>query len=107
MFYWYLLGEIVDTLTCTSVPSLVTTEQIYCGVLLTCHSTGRSHAPEIVQSYGKCSKISNTFLFLFSNKMLLLTAEVHKILVRIANREDPDQTASRQLVFKILEHIPY
>ena len=42
------------------------------------------------------------------------------MLVRIANREEPDQTASsevcaaeclglfgRQLVFKILEHLPY
>ena len=43
--------------------------------------------------YGKCSKISNTFLFLFSNKILLIRAGIHKMLVRIANREDPDQTA--------------
>ena len=33
------------------------------------------------------------------------------MLVRLVNREDPDQTASsrpygRQLVFKILEHLP-
>ena len=39
------------------------------------------------------SKISNTFLFLFSNKMLVYSAEYHKMLVRIANREDTDQTA--------------
>ena len=32
--------------------------------------------------------------FLFSNKMLVFKAEIHKMLVRIANREDPDQTAS-------------
>ena len=38
--------------------------------------------------YGKCSKISNTFLFLFSNKMLVFRAGIQKILVRIANRED-------------------
>ena len=44
--------------------------------------------------YGKCSKISNTFLFLFSNKMLVFRAGIRKMLVRIANREDPDQTAS-------------
>ena len=44
--------------------------------------------------YGKCSKISNTFLFLFSNKKLFLGVGIHKMLVRIANREDPDQTAS-------------
>ena len=47
-------------------------------------------------------------LFLFSNKMLVIKAEIHKMLVRIAN----DQTASsvfaqflsRQQVFEILEH---
>ena len=54
--------------------------------------------------------------------MLFNRAAIHKMLVRIANREDPDQTASsvgsgsalfvytffaRQLVFGILEHLPY
>ena len=56
--------------------------------------------------------------------MLVFRAGIHKIRVKIANREDPDQTASleasliwvcsvclglfdRQLVFGILEHIPY
>ena len=48
--------------------------------------------------YGKCSKISNTFLILFSNKMLIFRAGIHKILVRIANREDLDQTASSEAV---------
>ena len=48
--------------------------------------------------YGKCSKISNTFLFLFSNKMLVSWAGIHKMLVRIANREDHDQTASSEAV---------
>ena len=42
------------------------------------------------------SKILNTFLFLFSNKMLVIKAGIHKILVRIANREDPDQTISSE-----------
>ena len=46
----------------------------------------------------KCSKISNTSLFLFSNKMQLFRAGVHKILVRIVNKEDPDQTASAEAV---------
>ena len=46
--------------------------------------------------YDKCSKISNTFLFLFSNKMLVIRAGTHKMLVRIANREDSDQTASSE-----------
>ena len=27
---------------------------------------------------GKCSKISNTFLSLFSNKLLVVRAEIHK-----------------------------
>ena len=45
-------------------------------------------------AYGKCSKISKTFLVLFSNKMLVIRAGIHKMLVRIANGEDPDQTAS-------------
>ena len=31
---------------------------------------------------------------LFSNKMLVIKARIHEMLVRIANREDPDQTAS-------------
>ena len=52
-----------------------------------------------------------------SNQMLVIRAGIHKTVVRIANREDPDQTASReaictvclgpfgrQLVFDILEH---
>ena len=38
--------------------------------------------------YDKCSKISNTFFFLFSNKMLGYRAEAQKLLVRVANSED-------------------
>ena len=44
--------------------------------------------------YTKCFKILYTSLFLFSNKMLVTRAEIHKISVRIASREDPGQTAS-------------
>ena len=51
-----------------------------------------------LESYGKCSKISNTFFFLFSNKMLVFRTGIHKKLVRIANREDPDQTASSEAI---------
>ena len=47
-----------------------------------------------VHEYAKCSKILNTFLFLFSNKIMVSRAGIHKIFVRIAKREDPDQTAS-------------
>ena len=39
-----------------------------------------------------------TLLFLFSNKMLVIRAGTHKFLVRIANREHPDQTASSEAV---------
>ena len=46
----------------------------------------------------KCFKFSSTFLFLFSNKMLVIRAGNHNMLIRIANREDPDQTASSQTV---------
>ena len=48
--------------------------------------------------YCKCSKISKTFLFLFSNKMLVFGTGIHKFLVRVANWEDPDQTASSEAV---------
>ena len=48
--------------------------------------------------YGKCSKISNTSLFLFLNKLLVIRAGIHKMPVRIANRADPDQTASEEAV---------
>ena len=44
--------------------------------------------------YGKSSEISNTLLFLFSNEMLVIRAVINKMFVRIANIEDPDQTAS-------------
>ena len=40
----------------------------------------------------------NTFHFLFSKKMWVNRAGIHKILVRIANREDPYQTASSEAV---------
>ena len=50
-------------------------------------------------TYGKCSKILNTFLFLVSNKLLLFMAGYHKMLVRTANTENPDQTASSEAVW--------
>ena len=33
-----------------------------------------------MEHYGKCSKISNTFLFLFSNKLLLFRSGISKYL---------------------------
>ena len=71
-----------------------------------------------VKNFLAVNVLRNTFLFLFSNKMLVFRAGIHKMLVRIANREDPDQTASseavwygsalfvRQQEFEILEHLP-
>ena len=38
------------------------------------------------------------FLFLFSNAILVIRAGIHKMLVRLANRYDPDQTASSEAV---------
>ena len=36
--------------------------------------------------------------FLFSNKMLVFKAGIYKMLVRIANREGPDQNAASEEV---------
>ena len=41
-------------------------------------------------TYSLSAKILNTFLYLFSNKMYVVRAGIHKMLVRISNREDPD-----------------
>ena len=43
-----------------------------------------------LRDFSKCSRISNIFLFLFRAKMLVIRDENHKMLDRIANREDPD-----------------
>ena len=54
----------------------------------------------LIYLYGKCFKILNTFLFFFSNKLLVIRVGIHKMLVRIASpdREDPDQTTSLEAV---------
>ena len=52
-----------------------------------------------IENYGKCSKILNTFLILFSNKMLVIRAETGKMLVRKANREDRYEPALFSWVF--------
>ena len=38
--------------------------------------------------------VKTLFFFLFSNKMGVIKAGIHKMLVRIVNRKDPDQTGS-------------
>ena len=52
------------------------------------------------RKYGNCSKILTTFLFLFSKKkMVVIRAGIHKMLLRIANRTDPDQIASSEAIW--------
>ena len=46
----------------------------------------------------KCAKISNTFHSLFSNKLYVTSAGIQITHIRIANSEDPDQTASEEAV---------
>ena len=48
--------------------------------------------------YSKCSKILNTFFYLFSNKILLIRAGNRKMFLKIANREDPDLTTSPEAI---------
>ena len=52
-----------------------------------------------IKIQGKYFKILNTILFLLSNKMLVIMAGNHKMLIIKANREDPDQTASSEAVW--------
>ena len=66
----------------------------------------------------KCSKILNTFLFLFRSEILIIRAGIHKKFVRIAKGKTLIQKQSDLglhclsrpfwVVYKILEHlIPY
>ena len=59
--------------------------------------------------YGKCFKSLNTFLYLLSNKMLVIRAGIHQMLVRIANRVWAVclNSYGRQLVLEISEHLQY
>ena len=57
-----------------------------------------SHCTNIFILTVNVLKFRNTFLFLFSNKMLVFRPGIHKMLVRIADRKDPDQTASSEAV---------
>ena len=44
-------------------------------------------------------KKKNNFLVSISNKILAIRVGVNKMLVRIANSEDPDQAASEEAVW--------
>ena len=48
--------------------------------------------------YSKCSIFRTIFFFLFSKEMLINWTGIHKMLVIIANREDPDHTTSSEAV---------
>ena len=52
-----------------------------------------------IMLYSKCSKISNTSLFLLSYKILVFRAGSYTMFVRIANWEGPDQTDSWSMLF--------
>ena len=55
-----------------------------------------NHSYKHLKLYGKLPKISNTLIY--ANKMLVIRAGIHTMLVRKANHEDPDQTASEEAV---------
>ena len=57
------------------------------------------HFGATIAYYSKCSKISNTFLFLLSNKMLVIMAGIYIMLVILANKEEPHQTVSSEAVW--------
>ena len=44
----------------------------------------------IFRKYSRCSKTSNTFHFLFTNKMLAIRTGIDKMHAGIANGEDPE-----------------
>ena len=51
----------------------------------------------VLIAYGKCSKILDTSLSVLKSNVCLY-AGIQKMVVTIANREDPDQTASSEAV---------
>ena len=48
--------------------------------------------------YGKHSKVSNNFLLLFANKMLVIRAVIHKMLVNKAKVDHPDYPTNSEVV---------
>ena len=48
-----------------------------------------------------CSMVNALFLSLFLTKILVVIVVSHKKLARVANREDPDQTASSKQIIEI------
>ena len=72
------------------------------GIVKTTNMPGVDHQQITVISaldYVNYSKISNTLLLLFSNKMFFFYwTEIHKMLVKIAKSTVPDQTSSSEAV---------
>ena len=62
-------------------------------------SSGNSQSQFQHLRYGKCSKISNILHSLFLNKMLVSRGGIHKMVVRIANWEDPDRQQNKSIYF--------
>ena len=57
--------------------------------------------------YGKCSKILDAFLLLFSKLMIVNRACIHSILVKSKQGRPWSDCIFRKLVFEILELLPY
>ena len=52
----------------------------------------------LISVFGNAKYLFTAKFSLFSNKMLVFRGGIHKMLVKLANREDPDQTASSEVV---------
>ena len=62
-----------------------------------CQQKKKKCVPTLPKIYRNATP--NTLIFYLAlNKMLVIRAGIHKIFVRIVNREDPDQTASFEAV---------
>ena len=59
-----------------------------------------NHAGNQVRRY-TVNVLKFRILFSSSNKILVFRAEIHKMLFRIANKEDPDQTVSLIWVYTV------
>ena len=42
-------------------------------------------------AFGKGCTVPNTFLYLFSNEVLVIKAGILKMLLRVVNKKNPDQ----------------
>ena len=99
--------------------------KISLGILENQRLEGKNNLEKMKQdiAYGKCSQISNTFFFLSSLMWVprleftkcLSESQAGKTLIRLLLKKQSDLglhcmfigLSGRQLVFKILEHLPY